>query len=170
VEPSPHVQEHWPPLQVLLGSPPDLMRHFVPQEPQSLLSVWRSTHAVVHRVCPLGQGQFAALPPGQADPSAHLQVEGQLAVFFPSGQAEPSAQAQLQAPFKHVLVASPVALTHLWRQEPQLLGSLFRSMQPEPQFCWPAMGHGQLVVVAPGHTLPSLHLQLHFPAEQLLDL
>jgi hypothetical protein len=84
----------------------------LPHTPQLLRSVWVLTQPLAHLVWPAGQEQLESVPPGQADPSAHLQ---------------------LHLPAEQVLVESPVLTVQTLPQLPQFFGSVCRFLQPALQ-------------------------------------
>jgi hypothetical protein len=109
--------------------------HFVPQPPQLLTSVWRSTHAPLQTVVALGQEQ---VPPEHTPPAGHAFE--QLPQWF--GLLERSTHAPLQTvvppgqeqvPLEHI---APVG--HAVSQLPQWFGLLERSTQPPLQLVSPA--------------------------------
>lgn len=106
------------------------LQHLVPQAPQLLKSVCRSTQPPEHAVVPAGQAQVPLLqtwPAPQVWPQAPQLWTSLCRLAHPPVQAVvPAGQAQVP-----LLQTWPVP--HAWPQAPQLLTSLWRSTQAPEQ-------------------------------------
>jgi hypothetical protein len=138
------------------------MGHVLPQEPQSRLFVWRSTHAPLggQDVCPVGQpivhAPFTHWLPGPHRFPQVPQLRGSVVV---STQNPP--QLVVPAAHWHALETQLAPGAHALPHLPQSYGSLVRSTHAPLQLVSP-VAHVS-VHVPSEHTSPEGHTLLHEP-------